>query len=80
MSLFGHLSLQPSISSARHLCSGPWTLSSFFFFFLIEMEKGYKRGSFPFLIQNEERMGDPKNKNGVGSSTTYPKQTKIVLK
>ena len=34
-------------------------------------------GSFTRLIQKEE-VGDPKNENGMGSSTTNPKQTKIV--
>jgi hypothetical protein len=46
----------------------------------LNKEKGYKGGSFPFLIQKEERMGDPKNKNRVGSLTTDPKQTKAMLK
>jgi hypothetical protein len=38
----------------------------FFFFSLIEEERGYKGGSFPFLILMEERMGDPKGMLPVG--------------
>jgi len=36
-----------------------------FFFFLIDSGKGYIGGSFPLLIQKEERVGDTKEKQQI---------------
>jgi hypothetical protein len=35
--------------------------------------KSYNGGSFPLLIQKEEEVDDPRNKNGVSFSTINPK-------
>jgi hypothetical protein len=43
---------------------------------LIE-EKGYSGGTFPLLIQKEEEVENPTNKEGVSSPTTNPKKTTI---
>jgi hypothetical protein len=41
--------------------------------FLINLDKGYKGGSFSLLIRNEEGIDDSKSKNGMNSPTTNPK-------